>query len=556
MRAMEKDRNRRYASANDLAADINRHLTHEPVQAGRPSAAYRFRKLVQRNKGAVAAVAAIVVCLVAGIIGTTIGLLQAQQSAAQLKKSNAQLQTSTTHLEEANSELERSNQQLRQILLHQAFAAATDADRDQAEHLIGLAQAAGAVEPHRQFVLGLLERCAGRPAEAVEALERASEFEETQLIAKCELALTYLELGKLPEYWRLVQELMSAEPETAEEHLFLGLALHIDVSARSADLVRRSLEMHDSPFARLIYAIVLTRIGTQARDAKQLEAAIRELGRAELQLGSDRTWVAGTKLFTFDAYIALARAEGREISDHFLEAASTCAARLRDNPNPHTCGDVAHHYSIIENDPAEAERAWTRAVERSHGDLFRIYHAGFLMRQHEIDRAIEELSKSENSSNLARIFKGQMLALTADGRGEAALIWQQHLESGHEKHWAILLPLLLGTPDELEAFRVQWPDAADGIQLKPKLDYFTGAIGETEFLTTTPYKPTARYCIAMKRLSEGGPENQAAARKHLNDIINSGDFSYMSLFVRYWAEGILAEMDRNPGWPELPVSDN
>ena len=47
MKAMEKDRDRRYDTANSLAADIERYLHNETVQACPPSASYRFRKFVR-----------------------------------------------------------------------------------------------------------------------------------------------------------------------------------------------------------------------------------------------------------------------------------------------------------------------------------------------------------------------------------------------------------------------------------------------------------------------------------------------------------------------------
>ena len=53
MKCLEKDRTRRYETANGLAMDIQRHLNNEPVVARPPSAAYRFQKLVRRNKLAV-----------------------------------------------------------------------------------------------------------------------------------------------------------------------------------------------------------------------------------------------------------------------------------------------------------------------------------------------------------------------------------------------------------------------------------------------------------------------------------------------------------------------
>src|SRR5262245_3728035 len=50
MKALEKDRNRRYETASGLAADIQRYLNDEPVQACPPSALYRFRKFARRNQ--------------------------------------------------------------------------------------------------------------------------------------------------------------------------------------------------------------------------------------------------------------------------------------------------------------------------------------------------------------------------------------------------------------------------------------------------------------------------------------------------------------------------
>ena len=54
MKALEKDRARRYETASGLAADVERYLADEPVEACPPSAAYRLRKFVRRHKGPVA----------------------------------------------------------------------------------------------------------------------------------------------------------------------------------------------------------------------------------------------------------------------------------------------------------------------------------------------------------------------------------------------------------------------------------------------------------------------------------------------------------------------
>jgi serine/threonine protein kinase/tetratricopeptide (TPR) repeat protein len=77
MKALEKDRNRRYETASGFAMDVQRYLADEAVQACPPSARYRFRKFVRRNKASVVAGSAILFCLVVGIMGTSAGLVWA-----------------------------------------------------------------------------------------------------------------------------------------------------------------------------------------------------------------------------------------------------------------------------------------------------------------------------------------------------------------------------------------------------------------------------------------------------------------------------------------------
>ncbi len=67
MKALEKDRTRRYETANALARDLERFLANEPVEARPPTAAYRFRKFSRRHRGTVAAAALLTAVLLAGV---------------------------------------------------------------------------------------------------------------------------------------------------------------------------------------------------------------------------------------------------------------------------------------------------------------------------------------------------------------------------------------------------------------------------------------------------------------------------------------------------------
>ena len=68
MKCLEKDRTRRYDTANELAMDIRRHQNDEPIVARPPSSLYRFQKLVRRNKLAVVAAAAVTIALVLAVV--------------------------------------------------------------------------------------------------------------------------------------------------------------------------------------------------------------------------------------------------------------------------------------------------------------------------------------------------------------------------------------------------------------------------------------------------------------------------------------------------------
>ncbi len=82
MKALEKDRTRRYETANGFAADVLRYLSGEPVMAAPPSAMYRFQKFVRRNKGKVVAAGLVLLALLAGMAGTSWQWYRAKQSLA------------------------------------------------------------------------------------------------------------------------------------------------------------------------------------------------------------------------------------------------------------------------------------------------------------------------------------------------------------------------------------------------------------------------------------------------------------------------------------------
>ena len=112
MKALAKERERRYESAIGFAQDIERFLNHEPVAAGPPSASYRLRKFVRRNRGQVIAASLVLLALLAGIVGTTWGLVHAERArrdeAAQRKVAEAERHKAEQSEAQANLERARA----------------------------------------------------------------------------------------------------------------------------------------------------------------------------------------------------------------------------------------------------------------------------------------------------------------------------------------------------------------------------------------------------------------------------------------------------------------
>ncbi len=108
MKALEKDRNRRYETAAELSLDVQRYLNFEPVKAAAPSSLYRFRKFARRNKAALITAAIILILLSVGsVVSTTLAIKAtlAQRSADELaQKSQAAQELAELREKDANEQ--------------------------------------------------------------------------------------------------------------------------------------------------------------------------------------------------------------------------------------------------------------------------------------------------------------------------------------------------------------------------------------------------------------------------------------------------------------------
>jgi tetratricopeptide (TPR) repeat protein len=113
MKCLEKDRNRRYETANGFAMDVQRYLADEPVRACPPSALYRFRKFVRRNKRAVAVAATGTAAAAAAVILTVVLLvIHSMRIREEQARTGEEYQRAESALREAKGNLQRADRNL------------------------------------------------------------------------------------------------------------------------------------------------------------------------------------------------------------------------------------------------------------------------------------------------------------------------------------------------------------------------------------------------------------------------------------------------------------
>jgi tetratricopeptide (TPR) repeat protein len=143
MKALEKDRSRRYDTADAMALDVQRHLEHRPVLAGRPGLAYRARKYVRRHRIGATAAAAAVVLLVAGVVLSFAGYAEAAE-----RRSRARTSREAAVRDRADAERARAAEAEQRSLAVRREKAA-EADATTARTVLDLVQGMlGSADPH------------------------------------------------------------------------------------------------------------------------------------------------------------------------------------------------------------------------------------------------------------------------------------------------------------------------------------------------------------------------------------------------------------------------
>jgi serine/threonine protein kinase len=259
MKCLEKDRTRRYDTANGLAADLNRHLNNEPVVARPPSAAYKFQKAFRRNKLAFTAGTAIAAALVVGIslsvwqavraTHATREAVSARQEAEASEAKAVAAQANEAKLREQAEQSRAREAELRAKAEANAKSAKDEANKSKQvslfmEDMLKGAGPAAALGRDTTLLREIMDKATARADTALKDQPEAL----AQLLSK--IANTYGSLGDYKKYDALTREVYQLrrglnkgdDPDIAAALLNMG-SLGTNYVAREA-LTREALAMY------------------------------------------------------------------------------------------------------------------------------------------------------------------------------------------------------------------------------------------------------------------------------------------------------------------------
>jgi|GEM_PF-160674 len=137
MKCLEKDRQRRYETANALAMDVTRHLTNEPVTACPPNRLYKLRKALRRNRVAFSAAASVAAALLLGITTSVWQAAKAKHAQESEAEANARLRRQVFETERARLS-EREHRLRSEATLHHVHVQKAEQFFNESESLAGL----------------------------------------------------------------------------------------------------------------------------------------------------------------------------------------------------------------------------------------------------------------------------------------------------------------------------------------------------------------------------------------------------------------------------------
>jgi hypothetical protein len=538
MKALEKDRARRYDTASSFAADVERYLRDDAVEARPPSTSYRLKKFVRRNRALVSTIATIGVVL---IVATAVSVWQARQ--ANLERDNARAAKDDA-LNKQHA-LEATLNQLHSALIDLVQLEMGAGDEEKVRTAIQNAELAGVPPATIQLFRGELALFYGRPAEAVAHLTPARDH---SIAALALLATAHLYAGDLVASGLALEELRprlrAASDLSQLDRLFAAWALmDEDPHKQSHELVQGVLEDRDSPLARMIVAEVLAASANETRDLDVMKQSIRHM-EAALAFGANVPNFVNGELMVRGIAVSLGVPTHVDFTDEEL---GSYQAKVSGHPMGRSglirlLGRTGDHrvIGLIESCVSDAT------------ELEATYCVPILLEHTSPTRALEWIESNKSTAPYVLCMKARIMALIPELRESSRDLCEKLTDENTDSylHAQCLINLLLA--GDLEHARKM---AAQLTATPPQsywystetLEHIAGNNGTEEFLANCGNKInelSARFALGSEQLGRG---NLELAVEHFSWCQNASIAASENYF---FAKAFLSAIEQKREWLE------
>ena len=435
MKALEKDRERRYSTALAFAADVQNYLRNDPVTACPPSTWYRFRKYAYRHRIAVGTAAAVVAMLAVISVTTSVALLHvndlklvAEAELARRIEAESALQEQLAATQQAKQEALSHLARYRDRLVEDALQAFMGGDLRQGQRALQAVEDAGVERTTVQTLRGVCCFFDGKITQAIDELRAVLDEDPKNVLAKSFLGFTsfhsfdwsYINVAK--------HDLRNMTPRTDYERLMVAWALH-----SLPDITRLIEERPSWVMARLIRATILT--DPEHVNRENIDKMIDDIHWSR-QVFRNSPWMDLMDLCAHTNAIEYGRENALDTGD-WEEAAAQAAKRLTAFPD-YFCPLQRFYYTTIGDETTAA-----KLLERSrslHRDI-PFLRAITAYEKGDDQLALKELDGSDFHRNLTL-----RALLTAHCDREAALaLFRDVMAERSDQAWPTTLAKALPT---------------------------------------------------------------------------------------------------------------
>ncbi|MCR9293957.1 MAG: serine/threonine protein kinase [bacterium] len=513
MKALEKDRSRRYKTADALAADIGRHLTSEPVEARPPSTVYRIQKFVRRNRSGVSFVVVMSFVLLASTFIAGLGWIRAARNERKLQDALGEW---------------------RHELIDRGLEAAFRGDLDAVEQITKKARKADASKDWCLLLEGLAHGLGDNQTQASHLLAQAIKVNPDNPAT----VATFLSMGNLDdagwtqtEFEEAAQSLGTAKSPgeyRSYEQLLLGWGqMYLDPE-KSMLMTRAAIEFHPRPWpiAEVLLAHAEGHVALDRGDLKLANQAVaRAFDASEILYANSfaKAILAFTQMVAWQLAIDQKPQEAQE----YLQNCANSVEELGEYQDAFSVPAIlAIFYELSGDERADRLMELKFKTQKDYGVAGSI---GYFFR----DDANQKLT-SENPKQMPIASAATFAMMASQGEEDLALRGYQsiiaaHPETGFVLATAMQIPFLAGRDDiatrDATAFleTVDIPDFPFYLA-RTRLEYYAQKIDEDTLMARVGRsrigQSLAHYAIAMRKLQK----DPDAAKKHLRQSIESRQF--------------------------------